>query len=56
MSGINGRIGPGARLGLSALEDVFKWAPLAEDQHDKPGEVWRYVQLESSKLEVVSAE
>ena len=23
----------------------FKWAPLAEDQHDRPGEEWREVQL-----------
>eukprot|EP00964_Phaeocystis_antarctica_P038409 scaffold21976_cov56-Phaeocystis_antarctica.AAC.8 len=34
----------------------FKLAPLAEDQHDKPGEEWRDVKLESSKFEVVSAE
>ena len=26
-------------------EYEFKWAPPAEDQHDKPGEVWREVQL-----------
>ena len=26
-------------------EYEFKWAPLAEDQHDRPGEVWREVQL-----------
>ena len=28
-----------------AGEYEFKWAPLAEDQHDRPGEVWREVQL-----------
>ena len=26
-------------------EYEFKWAPLAEDQHDRPGEEWREVQL-----------
>ena len=26
-------------------EYEFKWAPLAEDQHDRPGEEWRAVQL-----------
>ena len=26
-----------------AGEYEFKWAPLAEDQHDKPGEIWRDV-------------
>ena len=28
-----------------AGEYEFKWAPLAEDQHDRPGEEWRAVQL-----------
>ena len=28
-----------------AGEYEFKWAPPAEDQHDRPGEVWREVQL-----------
>ena len=26
-------------------EYEFEWAPLAEDQHDKPGEEWRDVEL-----------
>ena len=29
-------------------EYEFEWAPLAEDQHDMPGEVWREVQLGGS--------
>ena len=28
-----------------AGEYEFKWAPPAEDQHDRPGEEWREVQL-----------
>ena len=28
-----------------AGEYEFKWAPLAADQHDRPGEEWREVQL-----------
>ena len=28
-----------------AGEYEFKWAPPAEDQHDRPGEKWREVQL-----------
>ena len=28
-----------------AGEYEFKFAPLAEDQHDRPGEEWRAVQL-----------
>ena len=28
-----------------AGEYEFEWAPPAEDQHDRPGEVWREVQL-----------
>ena len=36
-------------------EYEFKLAPLAEDQHDKPGEVWWDVQLQSGKAGVVSA-
>ena len=33
-----------------AGEYEFKWAPLAEDQHDRPGEVWRDVKLESTRV------
>eukprot|EP00964_Phaeocystis_antarctica_P089450 scaffold57092_cov57-Phaeocystis_antarctica.AAC.3 len=35
-------------------EYEFKLAPLAEDQHDRPGEVWREVQLECGASRRVS--
>ena len=38
-----------------AGEYEFKLAPLAEDQHDRPGEEWRDVKLES-KFSVISAD
>ena len=35
-------------------EYEFKWAPLAEDQQDRPGEEWRKVQLECGASRMVS--
>ena len=35
-------------------EYEFKWAPPAEDQHDRPGEEWREVQLECGASRMVS--
>ena len=37
-----------------AGEYEFKWAPPAEDQHDRPGEEWREVQLECGASRRVS--
>ena len=37
-----------------AGEYEFKWAPLAEDQQDRPGEEWRKVQLECGASRMVS--
>ena len=41
--------------GKRAGDYEFKLAPLAEDQHDRPGEEWRDVKLESSMSGIVSA-
>ena len=37
-----------------AGEYEFKWAPPAEDQHDRPGEEWREVQLDCGASRRVS--
>ena len=48
MAALGGRSQP-------VIDYEFRLAPLAEDQHDKPGEVWWDVQLQSGKAGVVSA-